>query len=233
VYTPGVLHEDPCGYLYRETRYNGNSTDGNVSLALDDYASKRYSSCLSFRTDLRMFGVEYASFEGLRDEGEATTLYPFVLRTAFKNDTRFPGRVPQQKCGLRPAVVEYAVELTNSSIALQYRHDWRHDVHVADVAYYNQASYSWANAFTMLYPPMQVLCLYWAPTQSGTSADNNVVRLVDCGDHGYESSTVQCMNRSPLTLLDPSVLYLREQTPHSLLCNSTWRDPMPVRPHEF
>jgi hypothetical protein len=201
------LHEDPCGIE-------------------SDADTRSYSSCLNQRNDLLMFRVHYTLFESIGDDDKESN-YPFVLRTEFKDDTKFPGCVLQHDCGLRLAIMEYAVELTNNSIALKHRHEWHHDKHVADVAYFNGESYAWINAYTLLNPSVKVLCKYWYP-RSDEGPQYQVTRLVNCGGHGYESSTVNCLNNLPVTLLDLWVVYLQDQETHSISCNSTWQDPMPV-----
>jgi hypothetical protein len=112
-----------------------------------------------FRVD-----AQYGAFRGTPKPG--APLVPshgggFLLQATYKDNAGPPAaerRLPTESCTLQPAVLEYDVALTNTSIVLRYPHDWRLDRHVVDHELWGGRQRSWSKLFAVLFPAVHVVC---------------------------------------------------------------------------
>jgi hypothetical protein len=162
---------------------------------------------------------------------------PLHLIATAKNDSRLVGaRVPVRRCDVRPAIVTYAVTLTQRTIAMRHPRSWDHDVYVAAANMSSRlldAPLHWAEVLAMLYPFVAVNCTYQPfLRRENRQPSFSVGRFVDCDRVNATASNTSCSAKnqgsSRIALRDSSLLLLSGKGSTEISCDSTWRDPMPV-----
>ncbi len=141
------------------------------------------------------------------------------LRTTAKDFAGCVGRLVTRECTLRPGVVEYAVTLTNDTIALQTS-DRAGDRYLGDTAASKSALSAASYTSHMLFPSV-TLSQRWR-----RNGDSLKSLMTSCMQATNDST---CDPKST-TVRDTSLAYLEplKNDSYEDLCDRTWRDPMEV-----